>query len=164
MGKSAGRVAATALSFAAVVLLNGCGQNAKGPVTGKVTVDDRPVRSGQLTFIGGPTDAKQVIVIGFDGKYTIELPPGEYKVGVEGGTGQSDAARMAHVPIPKAPKDVPVMKDPSGLVGGETVDLAKEMKNPVVVPMRYRPPESSGFKVTVPAGGVAFNIPMTSKK
>jgi hypothetical protein len=152
------------VSVVVTVLLSGCGQPTKMPFTGKVTVDDRPVRSGQLTFVGGSAGEKHLTVIGFDGRYSIELPPGEYKVGVEGGGAQTDAAKMAHVPVPKAPKDIPsVMKDPTGNVGGTGVDMAKEMQNAVVVPMKYRSPESSGFAVTVTGRGETYDIVMKSK-
>jgi hypothetical protein len=160
MGRNAGRLAAAALSVMVAVPLSGCGKG-KGPVTGTVTVDNRPIRSGQLTFLGAD-GTRHPTTIGFNGTYTIELPPGDYKVGVEGG-GQSNAAKMARVPIPKAPTGMPPMKDPTGQVGGEPVDLAKEMQNPVVVPMRYRAPESSGLKVTTTGDGDTFDIPMKSK-
>jgi hypothetical protein len=164
MRNNASRLAATVVSLVVTVVLGGCGQTTKAPVTGKVTVDDRPVRSGQLTFVGGSAGEKHLIMIGFDGRYTIDLPPGEYKVGVEGGGGQSDAGKMAHVPVPKAPKDIPsVMKDPTGHVAGTGVDMAKEMQNPVVVPMKYRSPESSGFAVTVTGRGETYDVVMKSK-
>jgi hypothetical protein len=160
---SAGRLAAAVAGVIAVVSLSGCGESGKAPITGKVTVDDRPVRAGQLTFVGGPEKEKHVTVIGYDGKYSIILPPGEYKVGVEGGALQPTAGKMAHVPAPKAPKDLPAMKDPTGNVGGQGVDAAKESENPVVVPMKYRAPESSGFTVTVTGKSETFDIPMKSK-
>jgi hypothetical protein len=164
MRNSASRLAATVVSLVVAVLLSGCGQTTKAPITGKVTVDDRPVRSGLLTFVGGSAGEKHLTVIGFDGRYTIDLPPGEYKVGVEAGDGQPGAAKMGNVPVPKAPKDIPsVMKDPTGHVGGTGVDMAKEMQNPVVVPMKYRSPESSGFAVTVTGRGDTYDIVMKSK-
>jgi hypothetical protein len=162
MVSSMSRVAATAWGFATATLLAGCSAP-NTPVTGTVTVDARPVRAGQLTFVGGPKGEKYITVIGFDGKYTIELPAGEYKVGVEGDGGQTAAAKMAKVPVPAPPKGVPVMKDPTGQVPGEGVNMAKESQNPVVVPMKYRPAESSGFGVTVPTKGGSYDIAMKSQ-
>jgi hypothetical protein len=162
MANSAGR-AAVALGVVAAVFLSGCGQG-KAPVTGKVTLDTRPVRAGQLTFVG-PDGTKHVTVIGFDGRYTIEVPPGEYKVAVEP-PGKSQMAKMVGMPKvgpPKAPKELSPMKDPTGQLSGEGVDLAKESQNPVVIPMRYRAPDSSGLKFTVTGSDDKFDIPMTGK-
>jgi hypothetical protein len=150
-----------------MVLLSGCGKG-KGLVTGKVTVDDRPVRSGQLTFVSASDGTKYPTTIGFDGRYSIELPTGDYKIGVEAGGGPPSIMMkgMKGAPKaepPKAPKGLPAMKDPTGEVKGEGVDMAKEAKNPIVIPMRYRPPESSGFKVTVTGNGDTLDIPMQSK-
>ena len=158
------RLTATALMFlAATALLTGCGSSRKGPpVTGVVTVDTRPVRSGQVTFVGGPKGEKSIAAIGFDGRYTIDLPPGDYKVGVEGGNLQSAAGQMAHVPTPKAPKEAASMKDHAE-PGAAPVDLSAEAKNPVIVPMKYRAPDSSTLSVTVPAAGTTFDIPLKSK-
>jgi hypothetical protein len=164
MGRIVGRLAGAALSVAVAVLLSGCGKG-KGLVTGKVTVDDRPVRTGLLTFVSTSDGTKYPTTIGFDGRYSIELPAGDYKVGVEAASGQA-AIMMKGAGVstaPKAPKGLPAMKDPTGEVKGEGVDLAKEAKNPVIIPMRYRPPESSGFKITVTGSGDTLDIPMKSK-
>jgi hypothetical protein len=170
MGRIVGRLAGAALSAAVAVLLSGCGKG-KGLVTGKVTVDDRPVRSGQLTFVSASDGTKYPTAIGFDGRYSIELPPGDYKVGVEGGGGppasmMKGMGMMKGAPTfgpPKMPKGLSAMKDPTGEVKGEGVDMEKEAKKPLLVPMRYRPPESSGFKLTVTGNGDTLDIPMKSK-
>jgi hypothetical protein len=169
MGRIVGRLAGAALSVAVAVLLSGCGKG-KGLVTGKVTVDDRPVRSGELTFVSSD-GTKYPTAIGFDGRYSIELPTGDYNVGVGSGSGPSAVMMkgmkgMKGAPMttpPTAPKGLPAMKDPTGEVKGEGVDMAKEAKKPVVIPLRYRPPESSGFKVTVTGSGDTLDIPMKSK-
>jgi len=162
MTSCAVRLPATVACFAAALLFSGCGATRPNPVTGKVTVDDRPVRSGQVTFVGGPDGQKHTTIIGYDGRYSIEVPPGEYKVGVEGGSGPP-GAKMAHIPPPTMPKGLPPMKDPTGAVAGTGVDVAKEQQNPVVVPMKYRAPESSGFSFTVTGSGGTFDLPMKSK-
>lgn len=162
MAKCAGQLLTTVLALFAATLLAGCGQPAKGIVTGKVTVDDRPVRSGQLTFVGGPDGGKTFTIIGLDGRYNIDLKPGDYKVAVELAQQPAMMPGVSTGP-PKAPKDAPVMKDPTGNVSADPVDMAKEAKNPVVVPPKYRAPETSGLTVTVPAKGITFDIPMKSK-
>ncbi len=153
--------ATTLASVAATTLLAGCGGPAQiRPVTGKVTVDDRPVRAGQLVFVGGPEKQKHVTVIGYDGRYSISLPAGEYKVGVEPAAGPSPMAKMN---TPKRPKDMPAMHDPTGQVKGEGVDAAKEAEHPVTIPMKYRAPESSGFLINVTGSGGSLDLPMKSK-
>jgi len=152
-----------ALTIAVAVLLSGCGKG-KAPVAGKVTVDNRTVRSGQVTFVGSD-GTKHVTLIGFDGRYSIELPSGEYKVGV--GPADSGGTKMKMMPGAKVegpggrPKGLGPMKDPTGQVKAESVD-PKELQNPAVIPMRYRAPESSGLKVTVSGSNETFDLPLKS--
>ena len=52
------------------------------------------VRAGQVVFVAGD-GTKHQAAIGFDGKYVVELPPGEYQAAVEPpGSGGAPGMKM----------------------------------------------------------------------
>ena len=68
---------------AACILALGCSRSSLVEVSGEVTLDDQPVEQGVISFWPadgvGPT-AQAVIN---EGKYNVEVAPGQKKVGVE---------------------------------------------------------------------------------
>jgi hypothetical protein len=64
-----------------LILSAGCGS--KGTVSGKVTVNDQPVRRGTVTFIASASTWASAVPIGEDGSYTIvNAPSGPVKITV----------------------------------------------------------------------------------
>lgn len=69
------------LMFSSLCLLafSGCSQR-KAEVSGTITLDDKPVEAGTITFI--PVDGKATTEGGAisDGRYTVHLRPGTMKI------------------------------------------------------------------------------------
>src|SRR5438552_2785708 len=107
-GRRFHRLAGIALFLAAFVLCVGCGsggKEAKNQVTGKVTLDNKPV-AGVVGFVY--PEKEMTSPIGADGSYQIiDPPPGQVKVYVKGGLGGGapQAKGSADVPKGEMPKD-----------------------------------------------------------
>ena len=106
------RLASTRIGFgllALAMLATGCDSKKEGKneVSGKVTLDGKPV-SGNVIFISGDGKETQTLIAS-EGKYAIELPPGEYKVAVRGGMGG-----MAGKGAPKGAAEMPAMPGAGG--------------------------------------------------
>jgi hypothetical protein len=73
------------LMFLALLMLlcGACSRSNKTEVTGQVLLDEKPVTYGVISFwpIDGVGPSAQGLIQ--DGKYRLEVPPGEKKVGVE---------------------------------------------------------------------------------
>jgi len=69
------------------IFLLGCGENSKCTITGSITLDGNPVKSGNISFYSqDPETNKKIATVVENGKYQIEtnegLIPGKYKVEV----------------------------------------------------------------------------------
>lgn len=125
-------VAACYLMLAAA----GCGGGHGASVTGRVTLDGKPLDTGTVTF--HPEDEGPTAYGGIhpDGSYQVKtgtqqgLPPGEYRVTVMAST--------------EPPTDGPS-------VPGE-----------MITPPRYADPAQSGLRCTVERGANQYDIPLTS--
>jgi hypothetical protein len=152
----------------------GCG-GSKSTVTGDVTLDGKPLPMGNITFVpakGGTGGGGEPIK---DGKYTIKVVPGDYKVTVEtdsigqrmqelkqqvAGPGRDVTAGMSDA-------DKKRMKTE---MGGHQMEGADELKTKLKelqdgykpIPPRYRDANTSGFSVTV-TGNQEFSVPLKSK-
>jgi len=65
-----------------LVVLVGCGSGTSS-VSGTVSLDGQPVKSGSITFVSTKSDAREGAVIQ-DGKFQVELPPGKYRLELSG--------------------------------------------------------------------------------
>jgi hypothetical protein len=66
--------------WAVLLVAIGCGSKDQAIVTGTVTLNDQPLQNGTITFLpadGATASAAGVIT---DGKYRVEMPPGEKRV------------------------------------------------------------------------------------
>jgi len=119
--------------------LIGCGGSGLVPVTGKVTLDGKPLTSGNVAFHPSGTTPAAYGTIQSDGTYVAltgtgkGMMPGAYRITVE-----------AFGEIPK-----------TGFQEAETVP-------PSLVPEKYRVPTTSGLEYTVPADGGTFDVEMKS--
>lgn len=127
-----------------VVLLTaaaGCGGLKLHPVSGRVTLDDKPVAGAAVMFQpaeGGPvahavTDA--------EGRYTLET------------TNRAGAPAGLHLVTVTKQRTLGVREDETVEPGGLRVEW--------LVPERYSKAATSGLKVTVPAE--AFDLRLTAK-
>jgi len=122
----------------ALLSLAGCGGNLAS-VSGTVTLDDKPLETGTVTFrpvAGGPAGYGEIR----SGSYRVKtgtdsgLAPGEYQVSV-----------MATGPAPPATPQNPEPIPPS------------------LIPDKYASPQTSGLKFTVSPSGGTFNIELKSQ-
>lgn len=124
-----------------VCMLAGCG-TAKQPlqsVSGKVTLDGKPVTEGIVNFVSAGGFAASSTIK--DGSFSISrsqfgngIPLGDYKVAVE-----------------SAPPPDPLAKSPSAAV------------SPVKIPHKYRDPASSGLTAKVEKTWKASDFALVSK-
>jgi len=122
-----------------VIFLTGCGGLSKGTVTGKVTMNGKPV-SALVTVlaennqaVSGKTDK--------EGNYTVnDVPVGKAKVSL---------ADRSDDPGPTGPLTV----DPKAPVTAPPSTAAK-----AVIPKKYNEPTTSGIALTVVSGKNELNI------
>lgn len=123
------RIPAAVLVAAALGLfVTGC--SGGGSVSGTVTLDGTPLKSGTVTFHpvnGGPT---AVGTIGADGKYSLAIgndrsvPPGDYVVTVEA----TEPVSSAQASDPKKPPAPPKRLTPDKYASKDTTDLKANIK------------------------------------
>jgi hypothetical protein len=103
------------------------------PVSGRVTLDGKPLSAGVVTFVskdGKTTVAAPVI----DGRFLATVPVGEYAVGIT----------PPRPPREKDPKEKPPAPAP-------------------VIPAKYGDPKTSGITYKVTDGKQDFDIDLKSK-
>src|SRR5262245_44187265 len=124
----------TTLLAVALALFAGCGKPAKKMVivTGTVTYNGQPLKSGIVKFLA-PNGDFATANIGADGQFTIsEVTPGEQKVG--------------YMPAPMG----------SGSSDGSKGSAPTE--KPVSVPVKFSDPQTSGVTVNVPDSGGTVTV------
>ena len=118
----------------------GCGDQAKGTVSGQVTYKGKPLSSGFVTFAGekgGPLHAE----IHSDGSYRVDnVPVGPVKIGVE-----PKAAQDASSHMPRNPKDYGKIK-------------AAVTQSGTGIPAAYSDPNQSGLTYSVTKGSQQHDI------
>lgn len=118
----------------------GCGAGT-GNVSGKVTLDNKPVPAGRVTFTQGSKTASAEIK---NGSYEAQgVPAGEVNVAVINPTITT---------TPQDKKAAAMMKGMAKTVGKDATPA--EVETPaktVMIPTKYSDPEKSGLKVAVKA-------------
>ena len=140
------------LALALLVFLVGCGSNATGSVSGKVTFEGKPVVFGSVTILGSDKKTRSG-TIDKDGHFTVEkVAVGEAHIGVispnpniqgdfkKGRRGKSKGTDNEETGT-QLPKEV----------------LAKWFP----ISPDYENPEKSGFTLTVQEGTNPFDITLT---
>lgn len=120
----------------------GCGGQAKGTVSGKVTYQGRPLSSGIVSFVP-ESGAPHYADIQSDGSYRmVNAPVGPVKIGVQSKPKQSasPSARM-----PRNPQDY----------GKLEADMNQKES---ILPDQYTDPNKSGLTYTVKKGKQPFDI------
>lgn len=119
-----------------ILVIAGCGRGHGGAVSGRVTLDGKPLDTGTVTFHptgGGPTAYGGIHP---NGTYRVKtgtqqgLPPGEYRVTVLAAT--------------EPPTDGP------------------SVPGQMITPARYADPNQSGFQFTVARGSNQIDLELNS--
>lgn len=165
---------------------NGCSKGVSlktVPVTGKVTLDGKPLSGATVTFLqaspgaDGSGGAPSSGITGADGSYKLitmasgrdivdGAPPGNYKVSV---TKQSSAPAAPPGGPPINTNDPEKMQKMSPeelnkMRGGAPPGEAPASTPKPEIPLRYSNVDTSGFAATVGASGTqTFDFPLTSE-
>jgi hypothetical protein len=130
-------------SLLAVLALGFCGCGGAGRVSGTVTKDGQPVRSGVITFVSRDGKGTALASIKKDGTYTAaNVPVGETSVILVNAMEEPDFT---------GPVTVSDAAKPSG-------KRAPPPKAPIAIPDKYGKPETSGLTLTVRSGDNPYDI------
>jgi hypothetical protein len=133
------RAAHAALLGLAVAVCAGCGSGGTGVVTGKVTINNKPLPSGSITFLSeaGNHDA-----------FTATIKDGEYRTG-EMPVGPAKAYISPPLEMPE-----------KGPEGGDQRPVTKAARKKGPIPHKYLVADTSGLSLTVQKGENPFNVDM----
>lgn len=141
---------ALAAAIAPALMLTGCGK-ASDPgtvaVSGKVTMDDKPVTQASVAFIGKEGARLSTATTDNAGKFTIRAALGKNAVTV---------AKASSNPTPPASDEPQLM--PSQ---GEYQKISEGVKSDV--PAKYGDPKTSGLSIDVAAGMKDVEFALSSK-
>lgn len=158
-------------------LLCGCGdgQPKTYPVSGVVTLDDKPVAGAMVTFISDAADSKASTTTADDqGKYSLSTfkqgdgaVPGSYKIIVSKYQKGAEENPYGNNNPPEAVEQTPEAisaaygKGYSGPPKGNAAKAPKEWND---VPAKYSNKAQSGLTFTVETKPNTFDIKLSSKK
>ncbi|MBI2808471.1 MAG: hypothetical protein HYX68_26080 [Planctomycetes bacterium] len=135
----------TLFFFIGLLGLSGCTSGPANAVTGKVTLGDEIV-AGEVIFTS--SDGKEhKSPIGPDGKYTVNPPPGSYKVTIKGFPNMG-------AKVENKDKDISKAQDMSKMP-------TSTMKMGASPPTKYASADTSGLTYEMKAGKHTFDIPLT---
>jgi hypothetical protein len=128
----------------APAILSGCGPSDVGPVSGKVTLDGRPLTGAVIVFENASRGISLNAPLAADGTFTLRtfdkagLPPGEYQVAIRPGDFGSGETPLAVAPGASPPSSP--------------------------VPMHYRSTATSGLTAKVQLGSnPPYEFPLVTK-
>jgi hypothetical protein len=151
----------------------GCGSG-KGTVSGKVTLDGKPLPAGQISFVGahGQTATADIK----DGQYTVSnVPTGDVKVTVQTSSIKQQAetllassrygsSKTRAAAARKLPADIKEQLQAEATRNAEMVKRGKELLAKYrPVPDKYAKPDSSGLHVSVSRGDISYDVPLASR-
>lgn len=143
--------------FLAGLLMIGCGGadglNRGGELTGKVTIDDKPLLGGRVEITS--EDGKNAVSAQLrpDGTYTLKEPPlGSCKITV------TTSYLKGMVPPPRAGKTGNKEGASGGMVYPDDVGFTY-----VPIPAKYESASTTDLQVTVAKGNQSHDIKLTSK-
>jgi len=140
------------LALLALVGLSGCGGSTT-TVKGKVYLDDKPLKGGNVTFTSVAGKGGDSSAIEEDGSYTIRrVPTGKVKIAVD--TSSLNPAGRTEARKYEPP---PGQKSPYGQSQGSDT-AARYMP----IPENYKDPEKSGLEFEVKGGSQTHDIKLTS--
>jgi len=130
-----------------LLLLAGCGSNRSGSgmVSGTITYNGQPVNGAALLLYPAGGGAEILIPVTQEGEFrTSDLPPGEYKVVVQGTAGSPGPPTQGMSPQKLA----------------EVKEKLEAMKTPATIkfPDKYKSQATTDLKLTVIAGEQTLNL------
>lgn len=129
------------------LLLGGC-QPRTYDVSGEVTVNDDPIPLGSLTFIGEPPSATVLDALIQEGRYSVKLLPGTYRLTV--------SARQPPAPEPPPPPGMGV-PDETREEMRKAYESFKAVKTPRI-PRRYEDYGSTPLRCVVESGSLQQDL------
>jgi hypothetical protein len=136
------------------LLLAGCGPKRKtGAVSGTLTYKEQPVNGAALFLYAAGGDQKSAITVAVtqEGTFLItDVPPGEYKVVVQGTAG---AQQVSPAALKKMPPDK----------AAEMKEKLSKMSTPPTIPFpnKYKDLKTTDLKVTITDKDQTIDLPMT---
>jgi hypothetical protein len=135
------QIVSVSVGLLLLAVLVGCGPKRKvGTVSGKITYKGRPVNDAALRLYpttGGAVMNPITVPVTSQGTFRItDVPPGEYKVVVEGSEGGASEASLRNIPREKL-AEVKAMLEP--------------MKSRATIPFpkKYKDPKTTDLKCTI---------------
>lgn len=138
---------ATTPALVVALLLSGC-QPRTSDVAGEVTVNDKPIPLGSLTFIGEPPSATVLDALIQQGRYSVKLRSGTYRLTV--------SARQVPAPEPPPPPGMGV-PDETREEMRKAYEAFKAVKTPRI-PRRYEDYGSTPLRCTVESGPLEHDV------
>lgn len=138
---------ATTPALVVALLLSGC-QPRTYDVAGEVTVNDKPIPLGSLTFIGEPPSATVLDALIQQGRYSVKLRSGTYRLTV--------SARQVPAPEPPPPPGMGV-PDETREEMRKAYEAFKAVKTPRI-PRRYEDYGSTPLRCTVESGPLEHDV------
>jgi len=147
----------TLLVLLAPLGLSGCGPGT-ATVSGKVTIDGKPLKAGNLTFIPSAAGKQsRGMTINENGEYKLEhVPVGPVTICVE-----TESLNPAGKRMPPAYKPPAGQKAPEGFGSGDSA--AEAAKRYVPIPKKYAEKDTSGLTYEVKSGSQEYDIELKSK-
>jgi hypothetical protein len=129
-----------------LVALAGCSPGT-GSISGVVTKQGQPVRSGLITFLNVDGRGSALAQIDREGHYYApSVPAGEATIILVNTLEEPDFGKIVNPRATNPLQPPPVKKGPS------------RPRLPTVIPARYAKPETSGLKTTITTGENTFDI------
>ena len=157
------------------IVAAGCGGGTGDPnaveVSGTVTYDGKPLKTGSIAFassssrVGGPIDT--------NGRYTVRVVPGDYQIAIitmgtpppkgqpAGGTKPDSGADLSKMTGPAPAKMSPGSPPKAGAAPGSAQEISPGTAPKGLLPKKYAKPETSGLAATVKDGKNEVNFDLT---
>lgn len=161
-----------------VLALVGCGPT-PGTISGKATLDGKPLKGGMITFHNKSGGRSATAEIAEDGSYTTSAFSGDYAVSVDTeylntatankpsfqGSGTPPPAMMGGGTggPPKGAQMGPKGGMPEGMKGYVASMPGDAQKRYMKIPEKYHSETSSGLTFSHPGGSQTYDIPLTGK-
>jgi hypothetical protein len=139
-------------------LFAGCSSEKTGTVTGKVTLNGKPVSGGTISFQAKSGGVPVTAFIAPDGTYRVELvPAGEVLIGVWSAPSEGAARGEVIKKSGSAPPEGGGAKAPPPPEAPSAAPAADKLE----IPARYSDPGASGLTATVREGENTHEVTLT---
>jgi hypothetical protein len=153
------RAKSIALCAALLLALAGCGGggglNTGGALTGKVTIDGKPIKGGNVLVVSEDGTRSASGFVNGEGTYTVPEPPlGKVKVSLQ-------TSHLRGSFAPKSGEKAGGKGEGSrGMVMPDPKDIGLEF---TAIPDKYEKPETSGLGTEVKGGTETYDLTLSAK-